>query len=371
MWMTEHPSLPRSCLERSRTAFLCLPLRAGVLTVGLLGSTLALSGLVAYAIVQVPTIRRHVADYNIFDLANNSSSLMDRADGPTFLGDIAYGSEMIGAVVSCLLALLVNLMLVFSVIRSRRWFLVHWLVLHVFFIILLFIASILLFVIQLKLWKLLGIIPVAVSLLIMYCWTKVWELFTVLGEECQQLLCHQDYLEHMAANLQYQMEVSQKPNYTKTWLEGLEKDWSHDYQFYPGDPLSRGMAKRLEGVMRDSEGPWRESWQSMGMGGLRGLQLPYDEMEDLKIRGSRDWRESSRESGPSQGHYEKSHEYEKSHTYEGESSDSSIVPSSHHIGLEDDQEENNRTATLRAQDKIKHKTSIESKTDSNVSAVLI
>ena len=34
-------------------SFLCLPLRSGVLALGMIGSTLAISGLVAYAIIQV------------------------------------------------------------------------------------------------------------------------------------------------------------------------------------------------------------------------------------------------------------------------------------------------------------------------------
>ena len=42
---------------------LCLPLRSGVLAIGLIGTTLAISGLAAYAIVQVPTLRVHVGQY--------------------------------------------------------------------------------------------------------------------------------------------------------------------------------------------------------------------------------------------------------------------------------------------------------------------
>lgn len=41
---------------------LCLA-RSGVLAIGLIGSTLAISGLVAYAIVQVPTLREHLGQY--------------------------------------------------------------------------------------------------------------------------------------------------------------------------------------------------------------------------------------------------------------------------------------------------------------------
>ena len=34
-----------------------------MLAIGLIGSTLAISGLVAYAIVQVPTLREHLGQY--------------------------------------------------------------------------------------------------------------------------------------------------------------------------------------------------------------------------------------------------------------------------------------------------------------------
>jgi len=303
----------------------------------------------------------------------------------TSLSDIAYGSEMIGAVGGMLLGLLVNLMLIFAVLKCRRWFLIHWLILHVFFIIILFITSILLFVIQPNLWKLLGIIPVCVALLIMYSWTKVWELFVMLGD-----VSHHKSLELLAAKLQYQLDVAQMPTYTKTWVEGLDKEWPQDYQFYPVDPLSRGMARRLEGVVRGMDGAWRGSWPS----------LPYDEMENSKDRGSRSWRESSRESaGPVM--------HQISHEYEGESSTtcSSIVsPVATYSSQEpldaqynnnspkqekknkheknNTNKKNNRnnkngkndkndTTTLEARGTLTHKASLESKTDSNVSAVVI
>ena len=54
-----------------------------------------------------------------------------------------------------------------------RWFLIHWLVFHVLALILLFITSILIFVVQPVLWKLMGIIPVVLAFLTMYCWAKV------------------------------------------------------------------------------------------------------------------------------------------------------------------------------------------------------
>ena len=49
----------------------------------------------------------------------------------------------------------------------------HWLVIHLLALVLLFITSILLFVVKDSLWKLIGIIPVVVAIFTMYCWVKV------------------------------------------------------------------------------------------------------------------------------------------------------------------------------------------------------
>jgi hypothetical protein len=49
----------------------------------------------------------------------------------------------------------------------------HWLILHFLSLVFLFITSILLFIVQISLWKLVGTIPVMVAIFTMYCWTKV------------------------------------------------------------------------------------------------------------------------------------------------------------------------------------------------------
>ena len=59
------------------------------------------------------------------------------------------------------------------VIIINRWFLMHWLIFHIIALVLLFITSILIFVVQAALWKLMGIVPVLTAFLTMYCWAKV------------------------------------------------------------------------------------------------------------------------------------------------------------------------------------------------------
>ena len=88
---------------------------------GLLGSTLAMSGLVAYGIIQVPTLRVHLGDYNDIDPvetmeeivynynhnsnSNNSSNSSSAADTRGTIGmslsDIAYGSVSHSLVTHC------------------------------------------------------------------------------------------------------------------------------------------------------------------------------------------------------------------------------------------------------------------------------
>ena len=105
------------------------------------------------------------------------------------------------------LGLLANLLLVWGVLKNRRWFLVHWLLLHLFLVVLLFLTSILVFVVQLGLWKLLGLVriklvlmctlnwntlvftalpipqvPVLLALVTMHLWSKVYQLFCQLRE---------------------------------------------------------------------------------------------------------------------------------------------------------------------------------------------
>ena len=58
-------------------------------------------------------------------------------------------------------------------IVTFRWYLMHWLVFHLLALVLLFITSILVFVVQVSLWKLIGIIPVVVAIFTIYCWAKV------------------------------------------------------------------------------------------------------------------------------------------------------------------------------------------------------
>ena len=143
---------------------------------------------------------------------------------------IAYSSEIIGAVVGASLGLLANLLLVWGVLNNRRWFLMHWLVLHLVLVVLLFVTSILVFVVQLGLWKLLGLVPVLLALVTMHIWAKVYELF------CQ--------LREAAGCAWHPGQGEAPPQYLAAWQPqpSLQPGTG---EFYPGDQLSRGMVERL------------------------------------------------------------------------------------------------------------------------------
>ena len=113
----------------------------------------------------MPTLRQHLGQYftNTTARAQEEASLrcsQPPPASPCLPRRIAYSSEIAAAVVGASLGLLANLLLVWGVLNNRRWFLVHWLLLHLFLVVLLFLTSILVFVVQLGLWKLLGLVRI-------------------------------------------------------------------------------------------------------------------------------------------------------------------------------------------------------------------
>jgi len=247
----------------------CLPLRSGVLAIGLIGSTLAISGIAAYAIVQVPTIRVQVGQYFINTTFPYKQEVLIGDDYN--LMTIAYSAEIVGVFIGASLGLLANILLIFGVSWSRRWFFIHWLLFHLLVLIILFITSIILFVVQISLWKLVGIIPVMVAIFSMYCWTKVYELF------CSLRPISDDELHPPTCKLHPHAQIApqfvQHPHQSE-WVEDREeREASMDklgevgpgMEFYPVDPLSKGMMDRLRVF-------------NMSMSNM--VYLPYEDVED-------------------------------------------------------------------------------------------
>ena len=65
----------------------CFTYRSGVLAIGLVGSTMAVSGLMAYAIVQVPTLRTHLGEF-----LTHRGSESDQMEEEYNLSRVAYRS---------------------------------------------------------------------------------------------------------------------------------------------------------------------------------------------------------------------------------------------------------------------------------------
>ena len=57
-----------------------------------------------------------------------------------------------------------------------RWFLLHWLIFHLLLTVFFFVISVVFFSVEIRMRKLLGVIPVLASFFIIYCWSKVYKL---------------------------------------------------------------------------------------------------------------------------------------------------------------------------------------------------
>ena len=169
----------------------------------------------------------------------------------------------------------------------------HWLLFHLLVLILLFIICILLFVVQVSLWKLTGIIPVLGAIFTMYCWAKVWHLFIALISlidkyfQVYELFCSLrplfDHYDQQPCELHPHgphVHPDLQPVHPAQWVDEREeleeREVSVDklddmdrmgpgVEFYPVDPLSRGMVDRLRVL-------------NMSLSNM--VYLPYEEMGD-------------------------------------------------------------------------------------------
>jgi len=215
----------------------CLTLSSGILVLGVVGGSLGAAALTAYAIVQTPTIREQFGPYF------NSTSVQDIDS----LHRIGYTLEIVIVVLGGILGILSNALLIYGVIRSRRWFLVHWLVFHVFVVIAGLVATILLLLLQSSLYKLYCLIPVGLIVAIILCWVKVYQLF-----------CEMELEIKLPGPCQVHSTEDLRPPPPLGWGGGYIKEWIQKeddaQEFYPVDKLSRNMQDRMY------ESPWRDGW---------------------------------------------------------------------------------------------------------------
>jgi len=251
MWeggsVTLHDSLDYYQESKLRTRCLCLPLKYGVLVIGLLGCIVNVAGMVAYGILQVPSIREKMME--VFSLGMDISVLhKDVVLSENYRKTkLIYTLEITGVLSGMCLGILVNILLVVGVNKWKRWFLLHWLIYHLLLLVVLFVLSVIFFSVEIGLRKLFGVVPVIASFFFMYCWSKVYELFCFMslfaGGPCMGSMgsfC--DVHPHMppyCIPVQYP-HIRDSPD-----EDEVEDDIVHGgTEFYPVDPLSRGMMDR-------------------------------------------------------------------------------------------------------------------------------
>jgi len=218
-----------------------LPLEAGVLVVGVVGSCLGLAALTAYAIVQAPQIRERFGGYFKVTTAEEMDTIHQ----------IGYTVEIIAVVLGGLLGILTNSLLIYGVLRSKRWFLLHWLVFHVFVVAAGLIAAILILLLQTSLYKLYALLPIGVIFTVILCWVKVYEYFCEMQVKLKPPKCK----IHTINRMRHHGDLPPW-NISGGWGGGYVSDWMAKkddvLEFYPGDKLSRSMQDRMY------ESPWRE-----------------------------------------------------------------------------------------------------------------
>jgi len=229
----------------------CIPLSAGVLVLGVVGVALGLAALTAYAVLQAPTLRSSFGDY----FSDTSADDIDSVH------QIQYTSEIIVVVVTGLLGILSNCLLIYGVVSSRRWFLVHWLVYHVVIVAGALVAAILILLLQTGFNKLYSLIPIFLIVTLVLSWVKVYQLFCEIELQLPPAAasparppCHLHSNPHL--NLP-------PPDFGWGAAGGSgPKDWFVNkddmFEFYPADKLSwmnSHERSRFGGSLRD---PWSQ-----------------------------------------------------------------------------------------------------------------
>ena len=126
-------------------------------------------------------------------------------------------------------------------------------------LIVLFVVSVIFFSVEVRLRKLLGVVPVLASFFFMYCWSKVYELFcyislmsgptvTSVSPFCELHPPPPYCLPLPPPGLRHHSEDISEEEEGGEGVPGLGTE------FYPVDPLSRGMMDRLVALNRNMYG---------------------------------------------------------------------------------------------------------------------
>ena len=122
---------------------------------------------------------------------------------------------------------------------------------HLFLVVMLFVTSVVIFSVEISLRKLFGVIPVAASFFFMYCWYKVYELFSYMslfglgGGYCDVHSYNVPTLPAYCLPLPVPV-----PHDAEDGGDQVDTGPGPGTEFYPVDPLSRGMMDRLVVINR-------------------------------------------------------------------------------------------------------------------------
>lgn len=149
------------------------------LYIGFSGISLSLIGLTAYAIVQIPSIRRSLGPYYVNFTNTQSSNITGSDFGSNY--ELFYGLEVAHVTICFLIGITVNLLLVYGAMAKRRTFLLPWLVVHALLILILVIAFIVVIVLVQPIenrWF--GLAPLLSGLYLIFAWINVFLYYAAM-----------------------------------------------------------------------------------------------------------------------------------------------------------------------------------------------
>lgn len=139
-----------------------------ILFIGFSGLVLGLIGLTFYSVVQIPDLRsllglNYTADFNDASGDNRTAYLI---------------LEIVEVSFTSILGILVNILLLYGVLRKSKLFLLPWLAFHVFLILAAILTTIVVLVkAKPMIYRLFFLVPLGCGLYFIFCWAKVFDYY--------------------------------------------------------------------------------------------------------------------------------------------------------------------------------------------------
>uniref|UniRef100_A0A0K2UB33 DUF7027 domain-containing protein n=1 Tax=Lepeophtheirus salmonis TaxID=72036 RepID=A0A0K2UB33_LEPSM len=176
-WGPTNDGVNESYYKNEKTG--CCSENGGRVAIGMFGIAMGVLGLVAYLVIQAPSLRHQIGWLHLSNPPSDTLFSYNATKGKIFSPDeLVYGTELTITIIICILGIMANTLLVYGVSNSSSSFMLPWLIFNVLFIIGLYVAAAVVFVLAHPLInKLWGLIPAVVGFIYIYFWVKVWELY--------------------------------------------------------------------------------------------------------------------------------------------------------------------------------------------------